>query len=111
MARKITRLVREDSGGQWSVLLTDKRSGQPIDLSNATGAVMYLRKKGTTTVLATINMVIEAPATQGLLSLHWPVISYEPGHYEGEIAIALTGGGTQTVYDLQRFYIREDVGP
>lgn len=111
MARKITRLVRDDSGGQWSVELVDKRSGLPIDLSNATGAVMYLRKKGTTTVLATINMVIESPATSGVLSLVWPLLNYEPGHYEGEIAIALTGGGTQTVYDLQRFYIRDDVGP
>lgn len=111
MPTKITRLVQGDSGAEWSVDLTDKETGLPIDLTDATGAVMYFRAKGTETVLATINMVVESPATAGHLSLVWPTLSYDKGHYEGEIEIALTGGGKQTVYDLFRFYIREDVGP
>jgi hypothetical protein len=112
-ASRIIRLVRNDYGESITWNLTDRSTGDAIDLTNATAAIMYFRAKNGTTILASPSVSLVAPLTAGQVRLTIPsgMTNQEPGFYEGEIQITLTGGGFKTVYDLVQFQIREDVGP
>jgi hypothetical protein len=106
-------VTTNDYGFESPFTLNDDESGSPIDLTNATGISAYMRAKGGTSVLTTITVTIVA-ATLGQVKITWPQAALQnrdPGWYELEVEIALTGGGRVTVFDLVPVYVRDEVGP
>jgi len=107
------KVTTNDYGFDSPFTLLDSETGDAIDLTNATGISAYMRAKGGTSVLATIPVtIVSSPA--GQVKITWPqaaLQSRDPGWYELEVEIALTGGGRVTVFDLVPVYVRDEVGP
>ena len=109
MAEKI-RLVQGDTGPQVRLTLTDETSGNPTDLTGATGT-LYVRAIGSTTVVITRPLYINpATAIDGIAYIVWGEgdLNNAPGDYEGEVEITLGTGERITIYDLLKFKIRAD---
>jgi hypothetical protein len=103
-------LVRNDTGPQIRLVLTDTSTGQPINLSGAT-ATLYFRAVGTTQLLLTRPLFIPGPtAVDGVAFIVWETddLDHPAGNYEGEVEVLLQSGIRQTVYDPLRFKMRED---
>lgn len=103
-------LVRDDTGPQVQLTLTDTSTGQPINLSGAT-ATLFFRAVGTTQRLVTRPLVIPgSTATGGVALIVWEDgdLDYPAGNYEGEVEILLQSGVRQTVFEPLRFRLRED---
>lgn len=104
------RLVRNDTGPQVQVTLTDETTGTPINLTGAT-ATLHFRSEETGLTLFSRDMTIPVgTATDGLATVVWNTgdLDQEPGDYVGEIEVVLTTGIRQTVYDVLKFRLRED---
>ena len=108
MAEKI-KLVRGDiNRPQIQATLTDENTGDVIDITNAT-VLLKFRQTGATTLTDTITGTIIDP-TNGVVvfAMSQTALAGEPGDYEGEIEVTFdAGGGVQTVYELLKFFIRE----
>lgn len=107
MAEKI-KLVRGDALNQVRVILTDDSSGNPIDLADSVVKLKF-RQVGSSTLSDTITGTVFDP-TNGIaiFAMTATALAGEPGDYEGEIEVTFPGsGGVQTVYDILKFYIRE----
>lgn len=103
------RLVRNDTGPQISLTLTDESTGAAINLSGAT-ATLHMRD-ASGAVLLSRPLTIPAPtATQGVAIIVWQPgdLDHPEGQYDGEVEVVFQTGMRQTVYDLLRFKIRED---
>jgi hypothetical protein len=104
------KLVQGDTGPQIKLTLTDA-AGQPYDLTSATVRLNF-REVGATTALfsrpAFINPDI---ATTGVCYIEWEVgdLDVEPGDYEGEIEIVAPSGARETIYELLKFRVREEI--
>ena len=107
MTEKI-RLVRRDTRPPVQVTLTDDNTGNPIDLTGAT-VRMYFRAVGGDAVLDTlVGVILNGPAGQAIIAWNASTLDVEAGDYEGEIEVEFPTGERQTVFDLQKFKIRED---
>lgn len=109
MAEKI-RLVQGDTGPQVRLTFTDETSGDPTDLTGATGT-LYVRLVGSTTVVITRALYINpATAVSGVAYIVWGAgdLNQDPGDYEGEVEIILGTGEKITIFDLLKFRIRAD---
>jgi hypothetical protein len=107
MAEKI-KLVRRDTRPLVQVTVTDDNTGNPIDL---TGAIvrMYFRALGGDSVLDTlVGVVLDGPAGQTVFAWNANTLDVEAGDYEGEIEVEFPTGARQTVFDVQKFKVRED---
>ena len=108
MAEKI-KLVRGDvNRPQIQASLTDENTGNVIDITNAT-VLLKFRQTGATTLTDTITGTI-TDAANGVVvfPMSQTALAGEPGDYEGEIEVTFAAGsGIQTVYDILKFYIRE----
>jgi hypothetical protein len=103
-------LVRNDTGPQIRLELTDTSTGQRINLSGAT-ALLYFRAVGTTQVLVTRPLVIPgSTATDGIALIVWEEgdLDHPGGSYEGEVEVLLQNGIRQTVFEPVKFRLRED---
>lgn len=107
MAEKI-RLVRGDALNQVRVTLTDDSSGNAIDLVDAVVRLKF-RQVGATTLADTITGTVFDPANGIVIfAMTETSLSGPAGDYEAEIEVTFPGsGGVQTVYDILKFYIRE----
>lgn len=107
------RLVQNDTGPILEVTLSDDETGQPIDVSNALDIVtLYFRKRGETTLKASIVGTKPGGGTDGVVDFQWSAGDLdEAGDYEGEVEVAFASGITQTMYEILNFYIREEIGP
>lgn len=106
-------VTSNDYGFDTPFTLLDRETGDPIDLTNTAGVTGYFRAKGGTSVLTTITLTTVS-ATDGQVKIVWPQAALQnrdPGWYELEVELALTGGGRVTVYDLIPIYVRDEVGP
>jgi hypothetical protein len=102
------KLVRNDTGPQLRLTLTDSLTGSAVDLTGAT-VTLHLRAVDTTTVLVSRNATIAAPAT-GVAVIAWQATDLDlaAGEYEGEVETLLASGLRETIFDLLQFTVRED---
>jgi hypothetical protein len=111
MAEKI-KLVQGDTYPQVKVTLTEETSGQAIDLTGAT-VTLHFRAVGSTTALFSRNGYVNpGTATNGKAIFQWQAgdLNVPAGDYEGEIeAVWSNIGARQTVYELLKFKVREDI--
>jgi hypothetical protein len=111
MAEKI-KLVQGDTRPQIALTLTEETTEQPIDLTGAT-ITLHMRVVGSNTLLFSRQGVVD----NGTPELGKGYILWQPGdldipsgEYEGEIEIYWPQtGARQTVYDLLKFKVREDI--
>lgn len=104
------RLVRNDTGPQIRLTLTDETTGQPINLSGGT-ATLHFRATGSTEVLVTRPLFIPgSTAEDGDAIIVWEEgdLDHPEGLYEGEIEVNLQNGTRQTVFDPLKFMLREE---
>lgn len=105
------RLVRNDTGPQIRFTLVDESTGDPINLSSATAT---LHMKSATTGLVVLSRSLTIPvstAAQGIAIAVWDAgdLNLTPGDYDGEVETVLSTGIRQTVYDVLKFRIREQI--
>ena len=102
------KLVRNDTGPQLRLTLTDSLTGSVVDLTGAT-VTLHLRAIDTTTVLVSRNATITAPLT-GVAVVIWQATDLDlaAGEYEGEVETVLASGLRETIFDLLQFTVRED---
>lgn len=102
------KLVRNDTGPQLRLTLTDSLTGSVVDLTGAT-VTLHLRAIDTTTVLVSRNATIAAPLT-GVAVIAWQATDLDlaAGEYEGEVETLLASGLRETIFDPLQFTIRED---
>jgi hypothetical protein len=102
------KLVRNDTGPQLRLTLTDSLTGSVVDLTGAT-VTLHLRAVDTTTVLVSRNATIAAPLT-GVAVIAWQATDLDlaAGEYEGEVETLLASGLRETIFDLLQFTVRED---
>lgn len=104
------KLVRNDNLPEITLTLTDRATGNPIDLSAATtSVVVYFRAVGATNLIATIACSKTSDGSDGKVKFSFPgsTLAISGGIYEGEIEISFNGQ-KQTIYDLLKFKVRED---
>ena len=102
------KLVRNDTGPQLRLTLTDSLTGSAVDLTGAT-VTLHLRAVDTTTVLVSRNATITSPLT-GVAIIAWQAtdLDLDAGEYEGEVETVLASGLRETIFDLLQFTVRED---
>jgi hypothetical protein len=103
-------LVQSDVGTQVRATITENDTGDTVDISGAT-TVLKFRKKGASTVLATLTN--QSPAGDSALGIATfifgnGVLNIDPGNYEGEIESTFSDGSIKTVYEKVEFFLRED---
>ena len=108
MTEKI-KLVQGDTRPQVQVTITDETTGEAVDITGAT-VLMKFRKAGTTALLDTLTGYVTDGAN-GIVVFVWnpTTLDVDAGDYEGEVEVEFdSGAGTQTVYDVLKFKVRED---
>ena len=104
------KYVRNDTGPQIKLNLTEEDTGDPVDLTSAT-VTLHFRAAGEDTILFSRAFFINpATATTGVAVLQWQVgdLNVEAGAYEGEVEVVKSNGLRETLYDKLKFKIRED---
>jgi hypothetical protein len=103
------RLVKNDTGPQIQLTLTDESTGSPINLSGAT-ATLYMKSLTTGTVVVSRPLTIPTgTASQGVALIIWGAsdLNQTPGDYDGEVEVLFATGMRQTVYDVLKFRLRD----
>lgn len=106
----VIKLVQNDNLPEVTLTLTDKQTGDPLDLSAATTtAVVKLRASGSTTVLHTLACSKPNGGADGVIKFGFPstTLDVPEGNYQGEVEINYNGL-ILTPFDLLQFYVRAD---
>lgn len=105
------KLVKDDTGPDIDVQLTDGTTGLPINVSNAGDVVkFYFRAVGSSVLKASITCTKPNGGADGVVRISWPALALDTvGEFEGEFEITFNSGMKQTVYDLVNFTIRDDL--
>lgn len=103
------KIVQNDNLPEVTLTLTDKQTGDPIDLSAATTTVEVKFRRSGTTSPVTVLPCSKVNAAQGIVRFGFPgnALDAEPGNYQGEIVINFNGQ-IMTVFDLLNFSLRAD---
>jgi hypothetical protein len=112
MAERI-KLVQGDTYPQIQVTLSDSNTGSVIDLTGATVTLHFRAAGGSAPLFSRVGFVNPATADQGKAVFTWQQgdLDVPAGDYEAEVEILYSGSGArQTVYELLKFRIREDIG-
>jgi hypothetical protein len=101
-------LVKNDTGPQLRLTLTDDISGDPIDLTGGS-VTMHFRKMDTTALLFS-RVAYISDAVNGICVIQWsaPDLNRAAGLYEAEIEVIDSGGARQTVYETISFTLRDE---
>lgn len=105
----VIKLVQNDNLPEITLTLTDKQTGNPVDLSAATTfVVVRFRKVGTTSPVDVLPCS-KVNGAAGMVRFGFPLdtLDVAAGNYQGEIAIDFNGQ-ILTVFDLLNFTIRAD---
>lgn len=104
------RLVRNDTGPQLQLVLTDSQTGAVIDLIGASGVLHFRAAESTTVLFSRALSVDPILASSGIARVDWQPtdLDRDAGDYEGEIEITFPSGVVQTAFDILQFRIRED---
>ncbi len=104
------KLVKGDTGPPIQLTLTSEATGLPIDLTGAT-VTAHFKSVATGSFVFSRALSVSAPATQGIAVIAWGAtdLNQTPGDYNAEVEILFSGGVRQTVYDLVKFRIRDQI--
>jgi hypothetical protein len=112
MAERI-KIVQGDTGPQIRCSLTDASTGEAIDLTGAQ-AFMHVRQVGEEALAFSLPLYInpEFASTGQAIAIFRPGDwDREAGEYEAELEVVNPSTGfRQTVFELMRFKLREDLG-
>ena len=112
MAERI-KIVQGDTGPQIRCSLTDASTGEAIDLTGAQ-AFMHVRQVGEEALAFSLPLYInpEFASTGQAIAIFRPGDwDREAGEYEAELEVENPSTGfRQTVFELMRFKLREDLG-
>jgi hypothetical protein len=104
------KLVQGDTRPALVCTITDDNTGLPVSLTGATCRLKF-RPQDSTTIRSTLTGTVTDP-TNGVVVFYWAtdptVLDGPQGNYQGEIEITFADGQIQTVFDVLRFYLRED---
>lgn len=103
-------LVRNDTGPQLRLSITNELDGSATDLTGGT-VTLHFRNPETGDVLFSRAATITSPnAPLGIAFVQWEVgdLDIDGGAYEGEIEVILANGERQTIFDTLSFRLRED---
>lgn len=106
----VIKLVQGDNLPEITLTLTDKSTGDPIDVSaETTTVVVKLRALGGTTVLSTLECWKPEGGADGVVRFYFPASTLDipAGQYQGEIEISFNGQ-ILTVFDLLQFTLRAE---
>ena len=112
MAERI-KIVQGDTGPQIRCSLTDASTGEAIDLTGAQ-AFMHVRQVGEEALAFSLPLYINpqfASTGQAIAIFRPGDWDREAGEYEAELEVVNPSTGfRQTVFELMRFKLREDLG-
>lgn len=103
------KIVQNDNLPEVTLTLTDRNTGNPIDLSaSTTTVVVKFRAVGGTTVLSTLPCA-KVDAANGVVRFGFPgnALDVPAGQYQGEIEMNFNGQ-ILTAFDLLNFTLRAD---
>ncbi len=107
------RLVKGDAKPVVILTLTDESTDSPLDVSpSGTTVSVRFRKANTDTLLSTINCTNVTNGTDGKVQFDFSggvLDNVDAGQYEGEVVVTTSGAGTQTVYELLSFRVRDNL--
>ncbi len=110
MAEKI-KLVQGDTRPQIKVNLTEEDTGNIIDLTGATVTLHFRAVGGTTPLFSRAGVVTNAVQGEAVFIWQNGDLNLDAGEYEAEVEVYWAASNArQTVYDLLKFRLREDIG-
>lgn len=104
------KLVQGDNLPEVTLTLTDRQTGDALDLSAATTTIVVkLRAATGTTVLSTLTCSKPNGGADGVVKFYFPAntLDIPAGNYQGEIEINYNGQYL-TVFDLLQFVLRAE---
>lgn len=104
------KLVQGDNLPEVTLTLTDRQTGNALDLSaSTTTVVVKLRAQGGTSVLSVLACSKPNGGADGVVKFYFPAntLDIPAGQYQGEIEISFNGQ-ILTVYDLLQFTLRAE---
>lgn len=104
------KLVQGDNLPEITLTLTDRQTGDALDLSaSTTTVVVKLRAATGTTVLSTLTCYKPNGGADGVVRFYFPAntLDIPAGNYQGEIEINYNGQYL-TVFDLLQFVLRAE---
>lgn len=104
------KLVQGDNLPEVTLTLTDRQTGDALDLSAATTSIVVkLRAATGTTVLSTLTCSKPNGGADGVVKFYFPASTLDipAGNYQGEIEISYNGQYL-TVFDLLQFVLRAE---
>lgn len=104
------KLVQGDNLPEITLTLTDRQTGDALDLSaSTTTVVVKLRAATGTTVLSTLTCYKPNGGADGVVRFYFPnnTLDIPAGNYQGEIEINYNGQYL-TVFDLLQFVLRAE---
>lgn len=104
------KLVKGDTGPLVRLALTSDNTGLPVDLTGAT-VTAHFKSVATGSFVFSRALTVLTPATQGIAVIIWGAtdLNQTPGDYNAEVEILFSSGVRQTVYDLVKFRIRDQI--
>lgn len=102
-------MVKNDTLPSIVFTIVNPTTGDPVDLTGAT-CRLRIRKKDVGTLKTTlVCAAVDLP--EGQVSTNFPSGTFdEAGIYEAEMEITFISGGVQTVFDMIKFNVREEIG-
>lgn len=106
------RFVRNDTGPQIKLTLHSEDTDLPEDISRATVTLHVSREDTGEFVLTRPCFVNPETGANGVAIIAWEEgdLDLAEGFYLGELEIVLDNGIRETLFDVLRFYVREDRG-
>jgi hypothetical protein len=103
------KIVQSDNLPEVTLTLTDRQTGDPIDLSASTTSVTVKFRAADSTATPTVLPCSKVDAANGVVRFGFPgsALDVPAGQYQGEICISFNGQ-LLTVFDLLQFTLRED---
>jgi hypothetical protein len=103
------RIVQNDNLPEVTLTLTDRQTGNPIDLSAGTTTIIVKFRAVDSTATPTTLTCSKVDAVNGVVRFGFPgpTLDVPAGQYQGEIVMSFNGQ-ILTVFDLLQFTLRED---
>ena len=106
----VYQLVKSDQAPQIMAALKREDDNSVVDFENGSCALKF-RKKGTTTVLFTLNASDVGDNFKdgiAIFAFSGTQLAIDEGYYEGEISVIYSSGTVETVFKVLDFYLRDD---
>tara|TARA_R110000787_G_scaffold27949_1_gene76696 strand:- start:818 stop:1144 length:327 start_codon:yes stop_codon:yes gene_type:complete len=106
----IYQLVKSDQAPQIRAALKREDNDAAVDFENGSCALKF-RKKGTTTVLFTLNASDVGDNFKdgiAIFSFSGTQLAIDEGYYEGEISVTYSSSTVETLYKVLNFQVRGD---